>query len=473
MTRVVIVGSGMAGLCAGAYLARAGCPVEVFEQADHVGGVTATIKKDGFSWDLGPMALEGFGPGEPADRVLSELGCNHDFETIRGDRGLYFPDFSLSRPKDYRGAHWRKETLKELFPAQSEALDRFYAFLEKTIDLITLERQFQVSGSLRKIPLGIGMALRWNSIKKYEKLNAQQLIDSHFTEQKLKFVFMAILADMVILPTEYPALGIPFSNQENAYDRRIPPRRALLIGPRNITYRFIRGGCGNLVNALCRVITGNGGKIHTNRAVDQILLEKERAVGVRLADGTRIPADIIMASGGARECFFRMIGRKQLPPEFAEKVDDIPLMESIHMVHLGTAVDPTPYQDVPLNYYYGTYDIESGVSRTRAGIYHEGKDGFLIYIPSLHSPEMAPPGKHALTVYTIAPNRVTGGWPKRKREMTEKLLSEAERIIPGLRKNVKVMSAITPSGFRQARPSQRPPFLWRVLSDTGQERRPA
>ena len=63
MTRVVIIGSGMAGLCAGAYLARAGCSVEVFEQADHVGGVTATIRKDGFSWDLGPMALEGFGPG--------------------------------------------------------------------------------------------------------------------------------------------------------------------------------------------------------------------------------------------------------------------------------------------------------------------------------------------------------------------------------------------------------------------------
>jgi phytoene dehydrogenase-like protein len=447
MTRVAIVGSGTAGLCAGAYLARAGCSVEVFEQADHVGGVTATVGKSGFSWDLGPMALEGFGPGEPADRVLRELGCNHDIETIRGDRGLFLPDFSLSRPKEYQGEHWRKKELKRLFPSQSEALDRFFAFLEKTIDLITLERRFQVSGPVSKIPLGLGMALLWQSIKKYEKLNAGQLIDSYFSDPKLKFVFMAILADMVILPDEYPALGIPFSNQENAYDRRIPQRRALLIGPKNITYRFIKGGCGNLVGALRRVITERGGKIHTNEGVSRILIEKDRAVGLELAHGERKDADIVMASGGARECFFKMIGRQKLPPEFAAKIDDIPLMESIYIVHLGTAMDPTPYQDVPLNYYYGTYDVESGVNRTRNGQFHEGKDGFLIYIPSLHSPEMAPRGKHALTVFTIAPSALAGGWRGRKKEMTDKLLKEAERIIPGLRKHAETIVSITPTDF--------------------------
>jgi phytoene dehydrogenase-like protein len=45
------------------------------------------------------------------------------------------------------------------------------------------------------------------------------------------------------------------------------------------------------------------------------------------------------------------------------------------------------------------------------GVYHEGEDGFLVYIPSVRSPEMAPSGHHAVTVYTIAPNHPTnGGW---------------------------------------------------------------
>jgi len=66
MTRAVVVGSGMAGLTAAAYLARDGCDVDLFEQSDHIGGVTATLRLEEFAWDLGPLMLEGFGPGEPA-----------------------------------------------------------------------------------------------------------------------------------------------------------------------------------------------------------------------------------------------------------------------------------------------------------------------------------------------------------------------------------------------------------------------
>ena len=58
MTRAIIVGSGMAGLTAAAYLARHGCEVEIFEQADEIGGVTWTLHRDGFSWDLGPLMVE-------------------------------------------------------------------------------------------------------------------------------------------------------------------------------------------------------------------------------------------------------------------------------------------------------------------------------------------------------------------------------------------------------------------------------
>ena len=39
MTRAVVVGSGMAGLTAAAYLARDGCEVDVYEQAPNIGGV--------------------------------------------------------------------------------------------------------------------------------------------------------------------------------------------------------------------------------------------------------------------------------------------------------------------------------------------------------------------------------------------------------------------------------------------------
>jgi phytoene dehydrogenase-like protein len=183
--------------------------------------------------------------------------------------------------------------------------------------------------------------------------------------------------------------------------------------------------------------------------VRRIQLEGDRVRGVELADGETREADIVLVSGGARECFFNLVGREALPADFAASVDDVPLMESVFMVHLGADMDPTPHQDTALIYYYGTYDLEEGVGRTRRDEYHEGKEGFLIYIPSMHSPEMAPPGQHAITVYTIAPNKLEGGWEARRQEMTDKLLHEAEKVIPGLRENAQVIVSMTPEDFGQ------------------------
>jgi all-trans-retinol 13,14-reductase len=118
-------------------------------------------------------------------------------------------------------------------------------------------------------------------------------------------------------------------------------------------------------------------------------------------------------------------------------------------VHVGIDFDPTPYQPGALCYYYGTYDIEGGVERCQSGEYHEGREGFLIYVPSLHSPELAPPGHHAVTVYTIAPNRLQEGtWAGQGDEMADKLLVEAERIVPGLRERAQLRVTLTPDDFR-------------------------
>ena len=449
MARAVVIGAGAAGLTAAAFLAREGCEVDVFEQAPHIGGVTSTIHREGFAWDVGPMALEGFGPGEPAAIILQQLGCYDQIQLVRGDRGLSFPDFKIFRPDSYAGPYWRRERLKEIFPHEADGIDRFYGFLKTSIDLITLERHSVIADLPRSIPLKLGALLLFSRIRKYANWNAMQLMDHFFTDPKLKSFFLMILADMTILPEEYPALGIPFSNQEAAYDRRIPPRRALGIGPKSITYQFIAGGCGKLVDALVSVIEANGGNIHAGKTVVSISVEKDRVTGVELEDGTKAQADLVLASGDARHCFFKLIGREKLPETLAAAIDDIPLMESIFMVHLGVEMDPTPYQDVPLNYYYAQYDVEEAVRRTRDGIFHEGKAGFLIYIPSLHSPSMAPEGKHAITIYTIAPNVIKGDWALDKEKLTDSLLAEAEKIIPGLRAHASVSLTLTPREFRE------------------------
>lgn len=70
---VVVIGGGLAGLAAAAYLGRAGRRVLVLEKAGALGGRAATLQKDGFSLNLGPHALYLGGAGA---QVLGELGVH-------------------------------------------------------------------------------------------------------------------------------------------------------------------------------------------------------------------------------------------------------------------------------------------------------------------------------------------------------------------------------------------------------------
>jgi phytoene dehydrogenase-like protein len=172
--------------------------------------------------------------------------------------------------------------------------------------------------------------------------------------------------------------------------------------------------------------------------------------GVVSSQGTAYEADIVVASGGAREVFYDLLGQEYLPEKFIRRIKAMKFMESILMVHLGIDFDPRPWQKDAVCYYYLTRDIEHAVDDVQSGRYHEGKDGFLIYVPTYYTPAMAPAGHHAVTVYTIAPNNLSGAtWEDKKEEMAGKLLDLAEGIIPGLREHASVKIILAPDDWKR------------------------
>jgi NADPH-dependent 2,4-dienoyl-CoA reductase/sulfur reductase-like enzyme len=116
---VAVLGSGSSGLTAAALLARRGHRVSLYEQHPEIGGVTSSIAKDGFRWDLGQMLMPDLGPGEPGRSVLEELGISEQVEVIRGCRGNVFPDFAILRPDTCSGPCWRREYFKKIFPHEA------------------------------------------------------------------------------------------------------------------------------------------------------------------------------------------------------------------------------------------------------------------------------------------------------------------------------------------------------------------
>lgn len=444
--KVIIIGSGLGGLTAASYMCREGYDITIFEQYSEIGGVTATIHKEGFSWDLGPLLLEGLAPHEKLGKILTELGIYDKINIINEDRGQVLPDYSIWHPKEYKGKYWRRDYFKEIFPSQSEGLNRYYRYYDQIMTLMAINNQLEWAKGLKKILLKLQLIPKFLKVKKYMDKSAADLMDTFFNESKLKAAFMGILADFVVKPSEFPGLGVPLCNVETAFEKRIPLK---IKGGKLPVYHYIQNGCEELVNAFVSYVKDKGGQIKVNSLVEKILIENNKAVGVKLKSGEEIFADIVIASGGAKKTFFSLVGKENLPSDFINNIENLVHMESVLMVHIGIDFDPIAHQPAALCYYYGTYDIEEAVNRCRSGDYHEGKEGFLIYIPSKHSPEMAPPGHHAVTIYTIAPCILNkGDWISRREELADKLLQEAEKIIPGLREHAKTKVIMTPLDFK-------------------------
>ena len=447
--RVAVIGSGMAGLVAGAYLARDGHKVTVYEQYPKPGGVTATITQDGFSWDLGPLLLEGFGPEEAGTRILTEIGVPaaraNNLATEPSDRGIVFPDFALWRPPDYQGALWRKDHLRRLFPEEARGIDRYYRFYRRMYRLVTLNRRSEMHDGHAAAIDRLRMALNYLLVKRFGSSSAAELMEHFFDSPKLRAVYTGILADLMVAPSEFPALGVPLFNLESAFDSR-NPAAGERPGPRSV-YRYIRGGCGSLLKAALDALASAGGAVRTSAAVTRITTQGGKATGV-VVDGKSEPADLVVSTAGARETFYELLGADQLPGEYRSVVDGQVPMESVFMVHLG--LDREPAQPSALCYYYGTYDVEKGVRDIRAGRYHDGADGFLVYIPSRHSPGMAPPGCAAVTIYTVAPNVIQGGdWEEGKERYADHLVACAEKHLPGIAAATRTRVIVTPADFRR------------------------
>ena len=296
--KIVIIGSGMAGLTAAAYLVKAGHAVTVYEQYPTPGGVTATVEQDGYHWDIGPLLLEGFAPGDKGRVILEELGISDHVPAIHEDRGLSMPEFTLWPPQEYEGPYWRREKLKELFPEEADALDHYYEFYDQMMKLMSLARKSEAARGPAVFTQKLRMLLAFQPVKHMVNWNGSQVMDFYFKSPVLKTLFLGIVADFVTAPSEFPGLGVPSLHLETAFDKRIPT----YPGTRSAqtAYVYVLNGCQTMVDAMLDVIQHHGGRVFTGMPVKRIVIENGGAAGVQFEGGRIEPADRVLASGGTR-----------------------------------------------------------------------------------------------------------------------------------------------------------------------------
>lgn len=437
--KIAIVGAGLGGLVFGAYAAKDGHEVIIYDKNKKPGGVVALLEHDGYKFEQGPLLLGDMLEGEPVYELLKEFGIT--LETQRADRDIIMPDYEMIKCDQYQGPYWRRERLKELFPESKKGIDEYYNFYD---DMMELRYISTLPDSIIK---KIRLALAFMKVKKYANMTAEELTNHFFKNDKISTLFTGIFADFCADPNEVQGLGVAFTNFETAFDKRIPLEKN---GKKYYPgFCFITGGCQKLPDALAEYIESHNGKIQYNTIVEKVKVENGKACGVYLNDGTEVLADVVVGCGSAKDFFENMVGLEHLSDTYRKILNEYRPMEAVFMLHLGVDYDPMQYMKSSLYYCYGMYDLHSATEKLRSGKYHGGKDGYLIFVPSYHAPEFAPDGKHCVTIYTVAPDQLCDGeWKDKKEEYAKQLIKLAEKQLPNLSQHITTMKIMTAEEYR-------------------------
>jgi phytoene dehydrogenase-like protein len=414
--KIIIIGAGIAGLAAGCYLRSNRYDVEIFEMNEKPGGMCTSWTRKDFTFDYCIHNLAGTSPDTGIYQVWKELGALKNGDVINRD------EFVRIETEKNEVLHWYTDLeklekhLKEIAPEDSAAIDEMIGDARKFAgaDLFSM----QLGGfmrTLRTFPHIIAIN-HWS-----------QITVGRFTENLenpvLKRALLHIMYDM-------PGEEVPMT-----------PLILFMAGLYTGDLGWPLGGSLAFSRGIEKTFIDRGGKIHYKSKVVKIIVENDRAVGIRLSDGTEHRADYVVSAADGYNTIYGMLEGKYLT-------------EPIENYYNG-AGDTGPFGFViflGLNWQY------PGVPHALTLLFDETLDIGDITQDSVHIVTFGPDSGLVPEGQSIMKIEVQAKYPywKKKRDADLKTYLAAKKIIadriidrisprfPGLRDRIKVMDISTP-----------------------------
>ncbi len=428
---VVVIGAGLGGLSAGALLAKQGRRVLVLEQSKAIGGCCSTFERKGYRFDVGASIVEII---EPIERVFEVLGTSlqKEVDLIPCDpiMSFLFPDggrVTLPLSAEATG-----EVIASISPEDGARWPAFCAFADDLMRT-TLDTFFQMPAStLSDMGALIKKNPRFLKFLPVFLSSYQDILNRFFKDEKV----LQLMA--------YQALyfGLP--------PNLVPGPYAMVPYTEHVGIYYPRGGMIRIPEALQRVGGLFGMGVRTGARVTKVLMDGNRACGVRLADGSEISADIVVSDINAKTLYLDLIGEEHLPRAVARGVQSYKLSLSVPMIYL--ALDSSPELEAhhsvmaispeELNRYYYDQLIPGRLNDDPFG---------LICWPTHSDKSLAPRGKHVLNLIPQGFYRLDGtDWDTEKPRYIERTIESLSRAaIPGLKERVVFAECATPLDFER------------------------
>ena len=390
----IVIGSGMGSLTTAAVLAKEGKSVLVLEKHYTAGGFTHIFKRKGFEWDVG---IHYIGEVQRPNSVVKKLfDYISDGELKWADMGEVY-DKIVVGDQEYdfvKGTENFKTQMKSYFPEESEAIDNY---VEMVFAAVRTIRPFFASKAIPKfIGRFVGKKMRKPFYEFADKTTYEVLKSITDNEQLIK-----------VLCGQYGDYGLP--PKQSSFVMHATVARHYFSGG-----SFPVGGSSEIVNTIDPVIEKSGGTILINAPVEEILVNGNKAVSVKMSNGTIFKAKHIISGAGVMNTYGKL-----LPESLSTKYDLKPKLKKVNrsVAHacLYIGLDGSP-QDLNLpktNYWIYPEDLDHDgcVDRYLSDINSEFPVVYISF-PSAKDPDWNNryPGKSTIDIITLVPYELFTQW---------------------------------------------------------------
>jgi len=444
----IVIGAGLGGLACAALLASDGRRVLVLERNDYLGGRCSAYERDGFTVDRGTHMITRI-EGGPYAKLIRRLGLEGElrFICIESDdppliefRGCRIP---------FPFAQWTRLHALALVPV----CWRFSA------------REMVGSGLvMARMIADPGMA------KRLDNIGFDTWLSRYMPEGPARDLVGSLPVPLFgVAPWELSA-GMAITALQDWFT--------------DASSGYPEGGSGAIAGTLARFISDLGGNVETSAPVERVTTYGGHVTGVRLEDGTRLRAPLVVSNLGIKDTISRLIGARRLPGDYYHKVQGY-RETSMSTVQVKVALSRrlldapcvmgSPDAGIDLAAFYR--DVLAGrVPSSFMGI---------VNVPSNIDPALAPDGQQLLLGMMLSPCEAEDWEPwldlceRGIEDLVPGALANAlwiERLTPldvaassGRTSNASLGLAQLPHQVRKDRPSVATPIegLYCVGDDTG------
>ena len=446
MSKIVIIGGGIAGLTAGIFAQKYGFESEIFEKNANAGGECTGWNRNGFHIDNCIHWLTGTKKSTELYKLWKETGAlGDDVEMIEFD-SFYTSFFDEKKAVLWRDKERTRKELRKLGRSDGKAIDEFIKAVTALEKLeMPVEKPFDMMSAIEKMKLGISMFGALKYVKKYGKVSLKEYAGT-FQSQVLRQFFL-----------DYMDSGFNALSLMTSY-------ASFTAGNGNVP----KGGSVGMAERMAEKYRSLGGVINTKSPVEKVDIDGTKATGITLADGKKIQADYVICACDTSVTFNQLMDRKYMPKELESNYKKLKVLSSFQA---SFSVDDE-CRFISNTEIFPCREIKIGNSSFE-------RMGVKSY---WHEPDFAPAGKAVLQVHFTQTEDDYEYWKnlyetdrneykKKKLEIAEEIILSISAQYQQINGKIEVLDVLTPYTYNKWTGAYKGSYMSFIMSPKAMEQK--